>query len=88
MGLKKERRAPRKSTATSQKSRFPVGALAAERAVFKKEYLSKSKELATLKKKVMWLKVKVGKLPSLLFTKFPFTVLKQNKTVHFMSLTV
>ena len=73
MGSKK-RRAPRRSAATSQKSRFPVGALAAERAVFKKECLLKSKELGALKKKVMRLKEKVNILPLIL--NFPFFLAK------------
>ena len=65
----KKRRAPRRSSATSQKRLFPVGALAAERAVFKKECLLKSKELGALKKIIKWLEGKVSCLTAL--TKYP-----------------
>jgi len=51
MGSKK-RRAPRRSLQFSQKGRFPVGELAKQRAALRKEYLLKSKELNSLRKRL------------------------------------
>ena len=57
MGLK--RRAPRRTTATSLKSHYLVGEHAAQWAALRQEYLSKSKELTSLKRKLEHLKENV-----------------------------
>lgn len=58
MGSKK-RRAARRSLATSQKQRFPIGDLARKTANLRQEFLSKSKEHSTLRKRVVRIKRKV-----------------------------
>jgi len=59
MGSKK-RRAPRRTPRASQKLMFPVGELARARVDHQQQILSKSKELANLKKKLVRIKKKVG----------------------------
>ena len=48
----KKRRSTRRSLAFSQKKRFPVDDLARERVTLRQEYLSKSKELSALRKRL------------------------------------
>jgi hypothetical protein len=57
----KQRRSLRRAASTSQKKRFPVGELAAQRSTLRRQYLSKSKELTALKRKLSRLEKKVGK---------------------------
>ena len=51
----------RKSTTSKKcKSNFPVGKLSKQRATLRAEYLSKSKEICTLKERLQRLKNKVS----------------------------
>lgn len=59
MGSKK-RRAVRRTVNSSQKLRYPLGELSERRHDLKENYLSKSKELKALQKKLNRLKEKVG----------------------------
>ena len=60
MGSKKK--SPRRKTACSQKRRFPLGELSKQKAILRDEYLSKSKELRSLKKKIRRLQEKSDKV--------------------------
>ena len=55
-----KKRAKRRSTACSQKRRFPVGQLSRERAALRQEFISKSKELEALRKRNKRLQQKVS----------------------------
>lgn len=56
----KSRKKPRRSSNGSQCDRFPVGELARRRATLREEYLSKSKEISALQKRIQRLKKKVS----------------------------
>ena len=60
MGSKKK--SPRRKTTCSQKRRFPLGELSKQKAILRDEYLSKSKELCSLKKKIRRLQEKSDKV--------------------------
>ena len=57
MGSKSRRKS---STSKKCKSNFPVGELSKQRATLRAEYLSESKEICTLNKKIQRLKNKVS----------------------------
>ena len=53
-----KRKYPRRKTTCSQKRRFPIGELSKQKAILRDEYLSKSVELCSLKKRIRRLQEK------------------------------